>query len=120
MAFEERRLVDGILSGRAGLPALRLAGRLEIFSLAAHRETTGATEAEQTEWDGAFGKLTRGQIVPSGGMPASRSSTRPVLLLGASGAVEAIIAVAGIIDCNNPGGVNDTGQFTAAPTQHRA
>lgn len=68
-------------SGRAGLTALRLAGGLEVFSVAAGAGTADAAEAPPPAWDAAFGALTRGAVVPYGGTPASRSSARPRLLL---------------------------------------
>lgn len=73
-------------SGRAGLPALRCAGRLEIFSLAAAPGTADAEPAPQADWDGIFSDLTRGSVVPSGGAPAARSVVHPMYLVGSSGA----------------------------------
>lgn len=72
-------------SGRAGLPALRLAGKLEVFSLAARPGATVAAPAPQGEWDRSLGELTRDRVVVLGGTPATRSSVPPVPLLGPSG-----------------------------------
>jgi len=73
-------------SGRMGLPALKLAGRLEVFSLDARAAGAAPEPPSPADWDMAFARLTRDRIVPSGGSPEARSSARPALLLGPSGA----------------------------------
>ncbi|MBI5245967.1 MAG: hypothetical protein HY923_02205 [Elusimicrobia bacterium] len=73
-------------SGRAGLPALRKVAGLTVFSLAASPGGADGAEAPLGAWERAFGELTRGCVVPTGGEPARRSSAPPRLLLGPGGA----------------------------------